>query len=82
MKSIHQRLGLHNMVLDLGEFGTEDMPQCHTYEDGLQNVKTFPSLDEELEVTPYLRGGAIFKCKNITSKSGQDGKRPMSMVTK
>ena len=47
MESLHWRLGTHATVSDLIKLGVEDTLQYNSYEDKLQNVKTFPILDEE-----------------------------------
>ena len=51
MKSLHQRLGPQATVDDIVDLYMEDMPQYDPDENELQKVDTFPSLDEEPEVT-------------------------------
>ena len=51
MKFLHQRLGTCTVVRDLVELTVEDTPQYNSYEDELQNAKTFPMLGEKSEVT-------------------------------
>ena len=62
MESLHQRLSPQVMVNDIGDLSTEDMSQFDLYEDKSQNVETFPSLDEEPEVTP-MWGGQYLNAK-------------------
>ena len=52
MESLYQRFGPQAMVDIFTDLGAEYMPQHHAYEDESQNIKTFPSLDKEPEVTP------------------------------
>ena len=52
MELLHKRLGPHVMVRDLVELGAEYTLQYNPYEDELQNIKTFPILGKEPEVTP------------------------------
>ena len=52
MESLNQMLGPHAVLRDLVKLGVEETPQYESYEDKLQNAKTFLMLDEEPEGTP------------------------------
>ena len=59
MKSLHQRLGPQAMVDGLADLGMEYIPEYNLYDDESQNVETFPSLNEEPEVTLEWGGGYL-----------------------
>ena len=52
MESLHHKLGTGAELTDLVELGVEETLQYDPYKDELQNAKTFPMLDGELDVTP------------------------------
>ena len=51
MESLHQRLDPHAEVRDIVKKNVKDTLQYIPYEEKLQNVETFPILDEEPEIT-------------------------------
>ena len=50
MESLHQRLDSQAMMVDLADLGVENR-QYDPYEKKSQNIRAFPILDEELEVS-------------------------------
>ena len=51
MELLHQRLDPQAIVRDQAELGGKDI-NVYSYKNELQNAETFPTSDEEPEVTP------------------------------
>ena len=77
MESLHQRLDHQAMVDDLANLGAEVELQYDPYEDESQNVKMFPSLDEEPKATQS--GRLIFKQRDTTPWREKVGQGQSSM---
>ena len=64
MESLHQKLGLHAMVGDIADLGTEDID--------------IPHFGCRTTGNPRV-AGPIFKCRDTTPWSGQDFQRQSGM---